>query len=171
MTCYSVKACPNPLPPAILEKPKSEKVLISKTMVLHVDYTDLMMPLNLVLWFSGNIPVTGLNTMRFDSTFYVFNFPTRRHDSFRRQCLMGNYNVSAWLCVFSTAATAVALLEPRSASRQFRNMYILLMRIRLNILRLYREIVFYRHHFEISDHAVTSQITIKKTWRRPGNLN
>ena len=50
-------------------------------------------------------------------------------------------------------------------------MYILLMRDRHSILRLYHEILLCRFHFEISNQAVKSQSTIRKKWRRPGNLN
>ena len=60
---------------------------------------------------------------------------------------MGNYDVNAW-CVSNAEATV--------SISGIKDMCMLLMGIRLNILRLYREISFSGRHFEISDHAVGS---------------
>ena len=74
------------------------------------------------------------------------------------QSLMGNYYVSALSCISNR--------KLQSACCELRYMYILLVHFRLKRLRLYCKIILCGPLFKIRNNAVTSQITIKKTWQR-----
>ena len=54
--------------------------------------------------FLANIPLTGLNTKRFDSTFLEFQI-SRAPPCLFLQSLMGNYDISALSCISNTEAT------------------------------------------------------------------
>ena len=94
--------------------------------------------------------------------FWIFKFPARCPCLFL-QSLMGNYDVIALSCISNTAATVsisgIKIYEHASNAYLPQTFMVILWNCPLWT------------PFKICDNAMTSQITIKKTWRRAGNLN